>query len=63
MRKSTVLGAGLAFQVLFNLQPALAQGTVLTYQGRLSQNGVPFTGYAEIASTMRDAATWQFLAQ
>ena len=56
MRKTTVLAAGLAFLVLFHLQPVFAQGTVLTYQGRLSQNGAPFTGIAEIAPTLWDAA-------
>ena len=57
MRKTTVLAAGLAFLVLFHLQPVFAQGTVLTYQGRLSQNGAPFTGFAEIAPTLWDAAS------
>ena len=46
----------MGFLVLFNLQAALAQGTVFTYQGRLSQNGLPFTGTAEIAPTLWDAA-------
>ena len=57
MRKTTVLAAGLAFLVLLHLQPVFAQGTVLTYQGRLSQNGAPFTGFAEIAPTLWDAAS------
>ena len=57
MRKTTVLGAGLGFLVIFYLQTAFAQGSVLTYQGRLSQNGVPFTGIAEIAPTLWDAAS------
>jgi hypothetical protein len=57
MRKSTALGVGLVCLVLFNLQAALAQGTVFTYQGRLSQNGVPLTGTAEIAPTLWDAAS------
>ena len=57
MRKSTALGVGLVCLVLFHLQPILAQGTVFTYQGRLSQNGVPFTGTAEIAPTLWDAAS------
>ena len=47
----------MAFLVLSTLQPAFAQGTVFTYQGRLSQNGVPFTGFAEIAPTLWDAAS------
>ena len=57
MRKSTALGVGLVCLVFFNLQLVLAQGTVFTYQGRLSQNGAPFTGFSEIAPTLWDAAS------
>jgi hypothetical protein len=57
MRKATALGAALVLLVLFSLQDTFGQGTVFTYQGRLSQNGVPFTGTAEIAPTLWDAAS------
>ena len=33
-----------------------AQGTAFTYQGRLEQNGVPFTGNAELQPTLWDTA-------
>ena len=35
---------------------ALAQGTAFTYQGRLAENGSPFSGSAEFQATLWDAA-------
>jgi len=57
MRRTTILGAALVLLVLANFQDAFGQGTVFTYQGRLSQSGVPFTGTAEIAPMLWDAAS------
>ena len=35
---------------------ARAQGTAFTYQGRFTQNGVPFTGNAKFQATIYSAA-------
>ena len=55
MYKGIVLGVGLGLLVLISHQEVLAQGTVFTYEGKLSQNGVPFSGTAEIAPSLWDA--------
>jgi hypothetical protein len=39
------------------LSPCLAQGTAFTYQGRLDDNGAPYTGNAEFQPTLWDADT------
>ena len=55
MYKAIVLGFALGFLGVVSQQEVLAQGTVFTYQGKLSQNGVPFSGTAEIAPSLWDA--------
>ena len=57
MKQIIAIGVALGLLGLIGQQQAAAQGTVFTYQGRLNQNGVPFTGTAEIAPTLWDAAT------
>ena len=57
MKQIIAIGVALGLLGLFGQQQAAAQGTVFTYQGKLNQNGVPFTGTAEIAPTLWDAAT------
>ena len=55
MYKAIVLGFALGFLGVVSHQEVLAQGTVFTYEGKLSQNGVPFSGTAEIAPSLWDA--------
>ena len=57
MRKVIAAGVALGIVVLFNPQQSSAQATVFTYQGKLNQNGAPFTGVAEIAPILWDGAT------
>ena len=57
MQKMIAIGVALGLLGLFGQQQASAQGTVFTYQGKLNQNDVPFTGTAEIAPTLWDAAS------
>ena len=57
MQKMIAIGVALGLLGLFGQQQAAAQGTVFTYQGKLNQNGVAFTGTAEIAPTLWDAAS------
>ena len=57
MKQIIAIGVALGLLGLFGQQQAAAQGTVFTYQGKLNQNGVPFTGTAEIAPTLWDAAS------
>ena len=57
MKQIIAIGVALGLLGLIGQQQAAAQGTVFTYQGRLNQNGVPFTGTAEIAPTLWDAAS------
>jgi hypothetical protein len=40
-----------------HLSPLFAQGTAFTYQGRLTDNGAPFTGVVELDATLWDADT------
>jgi len=51
----------LALLLLSPLNPQLstlfAQGTAFIYQGRLTDNGAPFTGVVELDATLWDAAT------
>ena len=55
MQKMIAIGVSLGLLLLFGRTDGLAQGTVFTYQGKLNQNGAPFTGVAEIAPTLWDA--------
>ena len=57
MGKIIAIWIALGLLGLLNHHDAMAQGTVLTYQGKLNQDGVPFTGVAEIAPTLWDAAS------
>jgi formylglycine-generating enzyme required for sulfatase activity len=57
MRTAITAGVAIMLLVASHLQEAFAQGTVFTYQGRLGQNGVPFTGVAEIAPTLWSAVS------
>ena len=57
MRKIITAGVALGLVVLFNPQQSSAQATLFTYQGKLNQNGVPFTGVAEIAPILWDAGS------
>ena len=57
MQKMIAIGVALGLLGLIGQQQASAQGTVFTYQGKLNQNGVAYTGVAEIAPTLWDAAS------
>ena len=57
MKQIIAIGVALGLLGLFGQEQAAAQGTVFTYQGKLNQNGVPFTGLAELAPTLWDAAS------
>ena len=57
MKQIIAIGVALGLLGLIGQQQATAQGTVFTYQGKLNQNGVPFTGLAELAPTLWDAAS------
>ena len=57
MRKTITIGVALGALFVFNPPDLFAQGTLFTYQGHLSANGIPYTGTAEIAPTLWNAAS------
>jgi hypothetical protein len=51
----TALFAGLILPWFNSSNPAFAQGTTFTYQGRFTENGMAFTGNAEFQATLWNA--------